>query len=142
MDYANYQAKADEGEKAKLSGFGIGFSKSPHDKHGFYAGMEFLKDDGLDIFQADTGYQYNFANHDRFYALGKAGIGFATLDIDSINQSNNFFTVPVGVEVGYSFTPNIAAYAGLGYQWSFDTTSDTTCRDGSQSNSTGSGTCS
>ncbi|NSM11372.1 hypothetical protein G5C01_08435 [Moraxella bovoculi] len=139
-DYSAYDAKSDAGD-SKLTGFGIGLSSSPHN-HGFYGGFDYLKNDGIKLYHMDFGYQHNLYNQNGLYALGKIGAGFASADVDALSNKNNFLTLPIGAEIGYTFTPNISAYAGVGYQWSFDLTSETTCKDGTQSDSAGRGTCS
>lgn len=140
IEYSAYDAKSDSGD-SKLTGLGVGLSTLPQN-NGMYGGFEYLKDDGIKMYHVDVGYQHNFYNQGGLYALGKIGLGYAAADIDALANDNDFMTLPVAAEVGYSITPNFSAYMGAGYQWSFDLTSDTTCRDGSQSNSVGSGTCS
>lgn len=64
------------------------------------------------------------------------GIGFALADVKALSNDNNFITLPVSAEVGYSLTPNISIYADAGYQVAFDLTPNTTCKDGSSSERT------
>lgn len=143
LDYSAYKPKVFD-EKVDLSGVGLSISTPTENKHGFYTKFQYLKNGELntDLVGVDFGYQHNFYNQNRIYALGKIGFGYAGVTVDAYSNSNHFFTIPVSAEVGYQVLPNVSTYATAGYQWASDTTSQTTCRDGSQSNSTGQGTCS
>ena len=63
------------------------------------------------------------------------------LEADGFDNST-YWTLPVGLELGYTPIPNLSVYGGVGYKWSWDISSSTTCKDGTTSNSVGSGTCS
>ncbi len=140
LDYSAYKPEVFD-EKVDLSGVGLSFSTPTDNTHGFYTKVQYLQDGANDLIGVDFGYQYAYSQG-RAYALGKIGMGYAGVTVDAFSNNNHFVTIPVNAEVGYKFVPNVSAYASVGYQWSFDETSETTCRDGSQSNSTGQGTCS
>lgn len=142
-EYTSYEADLEWGDTVKLDGFALGVSSSPHIS-GWYGKFEYMQDDSLDAdyYEFAFGGQLNLFSYNGLYALASAGLGFAVADSPELYNTVNFVTLPVGFEVGYSVIPELSLYGGVGYKWLWDTTSSTTCRDGSTSNSTGSGTCS
>ena len=125
-----------------LKGFGIGLSSSPH-RSGMWGKFEYQENSEYDgeAYEFSFGGQLNLVSINGFYTLGTLGMGFSALDVDGFDTSS-YFTLPVGLEVGYTFTPSLGLYGGIGYKWSWDVSSSTTCNNGTQSNSVGSGTCS
>lgn len=143
VEYSNYEADLDGGYKVKLKGAAIGYSTAPN-QTGFYTKFEVQKDNALDAkyYEISFGSQVNLINYHGLYLLGTVGMGYSWADSSLLSNNVQFVTVPVGLELGYSFTPNFSIYTGVGYKFLFDVTSSTTCNDGTTSNSTGSGTCS
>ncbi len=142
-EYSSYEADLDSGDTIKLDGFSLGVSSSPHTS-GWYGKLEALKDDTLDAdyYELAFGGQFNLYSYKGFYALGTLGFGYAWAESSLLANDVNFMTIPVGLEIGYSVVPELSLYAGIGYKWLLDTTSSTTCNNGTTSNSVGSGTCS
>lgn len=142
-EYTTHKAKAD-GETADLSGFAIGFDGNLAGNSGLYFKLSHAKDSQFNakLTSVTGGYQHTLYSQNNAYLLGKIGLGYGKLDLDTLNIDNNFFLIPVGLEAGYKIAPQFSVYANAGYQYASNATSDTTCRDGSQSNSTGQGTCS
>ena len=142
LEYSAQKAKFENNIEEDLTGFGIGYSSSPH-KNGLWGKFEYQQNNEYDgkAYEFSFGGHLNFINLNGFYALGTLGTGFSVLDVDGFDTSS-YWTIPIGLEAGYTFTPNFSLYTGIGYKWSWDISSSTTCKNGSQSNSTGSGTCS
>lgn len=142
LEYSAQKGKFANDIDEDLNGFGIGVSSSPH-KNGFWGKIEYQENSEYD----GEAYEFSFGGHLRllnvngFYVLGTAGTGISVLDVSGFDTST-YFTVPIGLETGYTFTPAFSLYTGIGYKWSWDISSSTTCKNGTQSNSTGSGTCS
>jgi len=142
-EYSKYEADLDGGDKAKLDGFALGVSSAPQ-KSGWYAKFEALSDNRLDAdyYEFVSGGQLNLFNYNGLYALATAGIGYSWADSSRLDNTVNFVTFPIGLELGYSIIPELSVYGGIGYKWLWDSTSSTTCKNGTQSNSVGSGACS
>ena len=142
LEYSAQKGKFANGIDEDLNGFGIGFSSSPH-KNGLWGKIEYQQNDEYDgnAYEFSFGGHLNLLNVNGFYALGTLGTGVSVLDADSFDTST-YFTIPIGLEAGYTFTPNFSLYTGIGYKWSWDISSSTTCENGTQSNSVGSGACS
>ncbi|AYA02100.1 hypothetical protein BEN74_03930 [Acinetobacter sp. WCHAc010034] len=142
-EYSKYEADLDGGDKVKLDGFALGVSSAPQ-RSGWYAKFEALNDNRLDAdyYEFVSGGQLNLFNYNGLYALATAGIGYSWADSSRLNNTVNFVTLPIGLELGYSIIPELSVYGGIGYKWLWDSTSSTTCKDGTTSNSVGSGTCS
>jgi hypothetical protein len=142
LEYSTQKGKFANSIDEDLNGFGIGFSSSPH-KNGLWGKFEYQESDNYDgsAYEFSFGGHLNLINANGFYALATVGTGVSVLDANGFDTST-YFTIPVGLETGYTFTPNFSLYGGIGYKWSWDISSNTTCKNGSQSNSTGSGTCS
>lgn len=143
LEYSKYEADLDGGDKVKLDGFALGVSSAPQ-KSGWYAKFEALNDNRLDVdyYEFVSGGQLNLFNYNGLYALATAGIGYSWADSSRLDNTVNFVTFPIGLELGYSIIPELSVYGGVGYKWLWDSTSSTTCKDGTTSNSVGSGTCS
>lgn len=142
VEYSSQKGKFANDIDADLNGFGIGFSSSPH-KNGLWGKIEYQQNDEYDgdAYEFSFGGHLNLVNVNGFYALGTLGTGVGVLDVDGFDTST-YWTIPIGLEAGYTFTPSLSVYGGIGYKWSWDISSSTTCKNGTQSNSVGSGTCS
>ena len=142
LEYSAQKGNFANNIKEDLTGFGIGYSSSPH-KNGLWGKFEYQQNNEYDgkAYEFSFGGHLNFINLNGFYALGTLGTGFSVLDVDGFDTSS-YWTIPIGLEAGYTFTPNFSLYTGIGYKWSWDISSSTTCKNGSQSNSTSSGACS
>ena len=86
---------------------------------------------GATYFLNEKGGVYNFYDEKNVYINGTAGLGYAWVDGSSEGDSVDleYLTIPVGVEVGYKFTPNFALYGGLGYKWLYNQQAEA-CLDG------------
>lgn len=143
IEYSGQEGKFANDIKEDLKGFGIGFSSSPH-RNGIWTKFEYQKNREYDgnAYELSFGGHLNFLNFNGLYAIGTLGTGVSVLDVDGFDTST-YLSIPLGLEVGYTFTPNLSLYGGVGYKWSFNITGDKTlCNDGTTSSSTGSGTCS
>ncbi|ANF80807.1 hypothetical protein A3K93_00435 [Acinetobacter sp. NCu2D-2] len=133
------------GGKARFHGFHLG-STYDFDQRGVWTKYEHQSDDDFKNEQVSFGGQYTFYNKNNTYALAQAGIGYMWSDLKysstdvSIEfdpdtgeetdrtetttktdaKARNIF-IPVNIELGHYFTPQLAAYAGLGYKWSQNT---------------------
>ncbi|OEY92207.1 hypothetical protein BJI46_05500 [Acinetobacter qingfengensis] len=142
IEYTAQKGKFENDIDADLNGVAIGLSSSP-DHHGFWSKFEYLKnnDYDADYYELSIGAHYNFIYVNNFYLTGTAGLGFGWAKVDGFDNSS-FFTVPLGLEAGFNFTPSLSLFGGVGYKWAWDVSSSTKCNDGTTSNSTGSGACS
>ncbi|WP_151781255.1 hypothetical protein [Acinetobacter bereziniae] len=142
LEYSAQKGKFANDIDEDLKGFGIGYSTSPH-KNGLWTKFEYQtnKEFDGDAYEFSFGGHLNLINYDGFYSLATLGMGFGVVTADGFDDSN-YLTLPVGLEVGYTFMPALSIYGGVGYRWSWDVSPSTTCNNGSSSNSTGSGTCS
>lgn len=144
LEHSTQKGKFENSISEDLTGFGVGFSSSPY-QNGLWGKFEYQKNSEYDgnAYEFSFGGHLNFINLNGFYALGTLGTGVSVLDADGFDTST-YFTIPVGLEAGYTFTPNFSLYGGVGYKWAFNITGDeqTRCNDGTTSGSTGSGTCS
>lgn len=142
LEYSSQKGKFANDIDADLNGFGIGFSSSPY-KNGLWGKIEYQQNDEYDgdAYEFSFGGHLNLVNVNGFYALGTLGTGVGVLDVADFDTST-YWTIPIGLEAGYTFTPSLSVYGGIGYKWSWDISSSTTCKNGTQSNSVGSGTCS
>ena len=142
LEYSAQKGKFANNIDEDLNGFGVGFSSSPY-KNGLWGKFEYQKNSEYDgnAYEFSFGGHLNFINLNGFYALGTLGTGVGVLDADGFDTST-YFTIPIGLEAGYTFTPNFSLYTGIGYKWAWDISSSTTCENGTQSNSVGSGACS
>ncbi|MCW8041020.1 hypothetical protein [Acinetobacter entericus] len=144
LEYTAQKGKFENNIDEDVKGFGIGFSSSPH-KNGLWGKFEYQESDNYDgsAYEFSFGGHLNLINANGFYALATVGTGVSVLDAEGFDTST-YWTLPIGLEAGYTFTPNFSLYGGIGYKWSFNITGDeqTRCNDGTTSGSTGSGTCS
>lgn len=142
LEYAAQKGKFENNIDEALNGIAVGFSSSPL-KNGLWGKVEYQVSDNYDgkAYEFSLGGHLNLINANGFYVLATAGTGVSVLDADGFDTST-YWTLPIGLEAGYDIVPNFSLYGGVGYKWSWDISSNTTCKNGSQSNSTGSGTCS
>lgn len=142
LEYSAQKGKFANNIDEDLKGFGIGFSSSPH-KNGFWGKIEYQENSKYngEAYEFSFGGHLNFINANGLYAIGTLGTGVSVLDVNGFDTST-YFTIPIGLEAGYTFAPSFSVYGGIGYKWSWDISSSTTCKNGTQSNSVGSGTCS
>lgn len=144
LEYSAQKGKFANDIDEDLKGFGIGISSTPH-RNGYWGKFEYQQSDNYDgsAYEFSFGGHLNLINANGFYALATLGTGVSILEADGFDNST-YLTLPVGLEAGYTFTPNFSLYGGIGYKWSFNITGDeqTRCNDGTTSGSTGSGTCS
>ena len=142
LEYSAQKGKFANDIDEDLKGFGIGISSTPH-RNGYWGKFEYQQSDNYDgsAYEFSFGGHLNLINANGFYALATLGTGVSILEADGFDNST-YWTLPVGLELGYTPMPNLSVYGGVGYKWSWDISSSTTCKDGTTSNSVGSGTCS
>ena len=142
LEYSAQKGKFANDIDEDLKGFGIGISSTPH-RNGYWGKFEYQQSDNYDgsAYEFSFGGHLNLINANGFYALATLGTGVSILEADGFDNST-YWTLPVGLELGYTPMPNLSIYGGVGYKWSWDISSSTTCKDGTTSNSVGSGTCS
>lgn len=141
--YTQQNGKFSNDVDADLKGGTIGYSTSPH-LSGWWAEFEYLKNNeySADYYEATFGGHYNIFNANGLYLLGTVGMGIGVGSADGFDDTA-YLTLPIGLELGYSFVPNFSVFGGVGYKWNWEIKDNRTrCNDGSRSNSTGSGTCS
>ncbi|MCA4779310.1 hypothetical protein IF090_06635 [Acinetobacter towneri] len=141
-EYANLDADFDSGDTVELDGFALGVSTTPH-RSGFYGRLEFLKNNeyDLDYYEFNMGGNLNLISYHGFYFNTYAGLGYSGASSKLLANDVNFVTLPVGVEVGLNFVPDFSIYATAGYKWLYDSTSNTTCKDGTTSDKVGNTAC-
>ncbi|MGC3819324.1 hypothetical protein [Acinetobacter sp. G11] len=142
LEYSAQKGKFTNSIDEDLNGFGVGFSSSPH-KNGLWGKIEYQENSKYngEAYEFSFGGHLNLIDANGFYALGTIGTGVSILDVEGFDTSS-YWTLPIGLEIGYTFVPSLSIYGGVGYKWSWDVSSSTTCKNGTQSNSVGSGTCS
>lgn len=119
-----------EDVKLRLKGFEFGGTYLLNDKVGIYTKYEQQKDE-LKLKEFSAGAVYNFYERNNVYINGSVGLGYSWVDgkDDGDKVELEYLTIPVGLEVGYKFTPNIAVYGGVGYKWMYNQDSEA-CLDG------------
>lgn len=144
LEYSAQKGKFANNIDEDLNGVGVGISSSPH-QSGLWAKFESQQNSKYDgnAYELSFGGHVNFIDVNGFYALGTIGTGVSVLDVEGFDAST-YWTLPIGLEAGYTFTPSLSLYTGIGYKWSINITGEgeTRCNDGTWSDSTGSGTCS
>lgn len=144
-EYSVHKGKFANDIDADLKGFALGWSSLPY-QSGMWGKFEYSenKDFDADYFEFSFGGHKSFYSAKNAYLIGTLGMGIGVLGADGFDDTL-YFTVPVGLEAGFNFTPNLALYAGMGYKWAWDISFDedrTLCNDGTWSDSVGRGTCS
>lgn len=111
--------------KLRLKGFELGGTYSLNEKLGIFAKYEQQKDD-LKLKEFSAGAVYNFYEHNNVYITGSAGLGYSLVDgkEDGDKVELEYLTLPIGLELGYKFTPSVAVYGGLGYKWMYNQDSE------------------
>ncbi|MBC9229198.1 hypothetical protein HI850_007630 [bacterium SPL81] len=141
--YTQQNGKFSNDVDVDLKGGTIGFSTTPN-LSGWWAEFEYLKNNeySADYYEATFGGHYNLINVNGFYTLATMGMGIGVGSADGFDDTA-YLTLPIGLELGYSFVPNLSVFGGVGYKWNWEIKDDRTrCNDGTRSNSSGSGTCS
>lgn len=147
-EYSGMNAKIKgEDDKLKFKGVGIGISSLPEQLFGGWVKLEHLKtsQDDYDytnkLTELSAGFQTNLLVNqtNQVYLLGTVGLGLAKLKNEEINET--LMTFPVGLEAGYKVSNEFSIYSGVGYKFLSNLGSGK-CRDGSDSTSSGRGTCS
>lgn len=131
-EYVAFDAKLEDGEKAKLDGFAFGFSTAPQRQGGFWTKFEYQTNSkyDADYYELVSGGQLNIFNQNNVYALASIGLGYTVVDSSYASDTAAFVTLPLGLEVGYSFAPNVSLYGGVGYKWLWDITTKEECTSG------------
>lgn len=125
--YSGWKVDSSELGKGRFRGFQIG-STYDFDRRGIWTKYENQSSDNVDVDLISFGAQYTFYNKNNTYVLGQAGIGYmwgdweySETDEDDVKTTQKIsadnFLIPVNVELGHYFMPQLAAYAGLGYKW-------------------------
>ncbi|RKG37876.1 outer membrane beta-barrel protein [Acinetobacter sp. WCHAc060007] len=111
--------------KLRLKGFELGGTYSLNEKFGIFAKYEQQKDD-LKLKEFSAGAVYNFYERNNVYITGSAGLGYSWVDgkDDGDKVELEYLTLPIGLELGYKFTPSVAVYGGLGYKWMYNQDSE------------------
>ncbi|WP_374663928.1 hypothetical protein [Acinetobacter sp.] len=114
-----------EDVKLRLKGWELGATYFLNEKGGLFAKYEQQKDE-LKLKEFSLGGVYNFYDEKKVYINGTAGLGYSWVDGkgDGAELELEYLTIPVGLELGYKFTPNVAAYGGLGYKWMYNQDSE------------------
>lgn len=125
-----------------LTGFSAGYSWKENRK--FYVQLDVLSDseNKIDFYDLAAGYNHNLYTKGDFSATFNVGIGIGSLDFDKFENTNVLMSLPIGLMGTYSINKNWFIDMKLGYTYFIDLTSPTECNDGTESDSTGSGTCS
>ncbi|ENU27018.1 hypothetical protein F992_01622 [Acinetobacter modestus] len=141
--YTQQNGKFSNDIDVDLKGGTIGFSTTPYSS-GWWVEFEYLKNTeySADYYEATFGGHYNIINSNGFYTLATTGMGVGVGSADGFDDTA-YLTLPIGLEAGYSFAPNLSVFGGVGYKWNWEIKDNRTrCNDGTTSNSSGSGTCS
>ncbi|RFS27796.1 hypothetical protein DYI81_15140 [Acinetobacter sp. SWAC5] len=107
--------------KLRLKGWELGGIYSLDNNFGLFAKYEQQKDE-LKFKEFSAGAIYKFYEHKDVYITGSAGLGYSWVDGKDAGDELEleYLTIPVGLEMGYKFTPNVAIYGGLGYKWMYN----------------------
>lgn len=128
--YSGLKIDSDLLGKGRFNGFELGATYDL-DRRGVWTKLEIQEDNTFDVDQFSLGGHYTFFNNKQTYMQGSLGLGYAWSEVKGNGASVDldYIFLPVGVEVGYYFTQNLAAYAGLGYKW-FSNENAEACIDG------------
>lgn len=128
-EYVGYEAKLENGDKAKLDGVALGFSTAPQRQGGFWTRFEYQNssDYDADYYELASGGQLRIFNQNNVYALASIGLGYTVVDTSYVSDTAEFISLPVGLEVGYTFGQNVSLFGGVGYKWLWDITSSEEC---------------
>lgn len=97
---------------------------------------------GIDVVELDVGGRFPLVA-DAGYALGvQADVGVAQADVDGFRNRNDLLSVSCGLFGRTRLVDRLWLAGSVGVRQYWDVTEPTTCRDGTTSTSTGSGTCS
>lgn len=124
--YSGQNAKPEYEGKQKLNGFELGASYYWGD-FGVYEKYEHQNESQIKYNEMSTGVQYKFLKQNNAYLMGTAALGYGWGETKETKIDLEFLTLPVGLEAGYSFTPNFDLYGGVGYKWLWDRTENVGC---------------
>ena len=124
--YSGYNAKPDYEEKQKLNGFELGASYS-WGEFSLFEKYEHQNESQVKYNELSTGIQYKFLEQNDFYLMGTAAFGYGWGETKETDIDLEFISLPVGLELGYSFTPKFDVYTGVGYKWLWDRSENEGC---------------
>lgn len=146
VEKTKHEAAFAEGKiDVDLKGVSFGVSTAPQ-RSGFSFKMDYLKTDhplvDAKFVGGNISGQLNLIDTKHFYALGTLGIGYGVASSDQFD-STEYLTLPVGLEMGVNLSKNLSLYAGAGYKWALDLSTDDKilCMDGYLSKDRGDKTC-
>ncbi|MEJ2766871.1 DUF3265 domain-containing protein [Photobacterium sp. MCCC 1A19761] len=141
FDYQNQKISFDN-ISPNLSGLSIGYSWL--ENRTLYVEADFINDSEFDIryWGGVLGYNHGLFRGTDIDVYFNFGIGIGELDVNYYQNKNTLISIPLGLSSSYSFTEKFHLDLGIGYRYFIDLTENTKCKDGTTSESTGSGTCS
>ncbi|ENX35296.1 hypothetical protein F889_00963 [Acinetobacter colistiniresistens] len=117
-EYYGSRLKSDEVDGHEtLNGFGTGLTFTALDVFNTTFGVNYQKNAEWKSTELNVKGGYKFYNQNNTYANASIGVGYAWLKADDYDVKLRYVTLPVELEMGHYFQPNIAAYVGLGYKW-------------------------
>jgi hypothetical protein len=117
-EYYGSRLKSDEIEGHEtLNGFGTGITFTALDVFNTTLGVNYQKNAEWKSTELNVKGGYRFYDRNNTYANASVGVGYAWLDADNYDIKLRYVTLPVELEMGHYFQPNVAAYVGLGYKW-------------------------
>ena len=150
-EYSAQKGKFNNDINEDLNGFAIGYSSITPDYSGVWTKGEYLQNNNYkaDYYEWSFGGQTAFYKANNAYVVGTFGFGIGSAKANYFDHTT-YFTLPIGLEAGYQFTQKVSLYGGVGYKWNWDISNvgensnsgGSRCKDGTWSNSSGSGTCS
>lgn len=118
------------GGDAKFKGLFLEGAYDYQNNLNFWGQYSYQKYSDLEIKlnEISFGVGYKFLEQDNFYALSKIGVGYAWTDqseywdgLDTtVDSKFKYVTLPIELELGYRFTPNVSVFGGVGYKWLFN----------------------
>ena len=124
--FSGNNVEPEDSEKLKMKGFELGGAYSWGD-FSVFEKYERQTESGIKYNELSSGIQYKFYQNNNVYSSVSAALGYGWGGVDIVNADIEFLTLPVGLEIGYSFTPNFDIYGGVGYKWLWDVTKDSDC---------------
>lgn len=143
VGWASVQPKFDD-VSANLKGPLVGVASEMPGKPSTYAELLLLGDEavGVDASELRFGFRTRAAVKGPIELRGQLDIGIAGADVEGFLNANTLVSLGAAARPSVRLSPSVAIVGTFGYRYYFDTTEPTTCNDGSQSSSIGSGTCS
>lgn len=121
---------SDLGGDAKFKGFFLEGAYNIDENLNVWGKYSYQKynDWEIKLNEISFGVGYKFLEQDNFYALSKIGVGYAWTDqseywdeLDTtVDSKFKYVTLPIELELGYRFTPNVSVFGGVGYKWLFN----------------------